>query len=846
MTIGVAVVAVAAFAGCDKTVKVTPGTGTDAVAAAVEKVRAMRAAGETAPVTLELADGTYYFSRPLKLDARDHDLTIRAKNRTKAVLSGSERLVWKPLSDANAKRMIPKASQAHVLEADIAGTDPLPGFAGGGGAHARRDLSEQRLALYQGETRLTCARWPKEGEFALTGETWGKKQHPIGGAPVPHDGYFKYHDKAKLRAWAKESDLWMFGYWHFEWAEVTSKVDEIRPEEETVKVDARQDTYGYVKDAKFYVFNAFGELDEPGEWVIDRKNRKFFVWPLAGEQTPSVGRCDSLVVASNCCNVVFDGLTVEATRCDAMTFRDSTNVTVKSSVIRHTGQHAVIVTGGANALVTGCDMYDLGEGGVSLEGGDHDTLTPANHVADNNHIHHYGVIVPSSRPGVAVHGVGNRCTHNLIHHANHQAVRFNGNDHYVGYNVIHDVCRFTWDAGAIYGYDLDWSKLGTVIEYNVIFMVGKQPRGTGVSGVYLDAYTSGNTVRGNIMNRIIDGVWHNGGQHNVYEKNIFMNCNKSAIMRYDLGPAGPGMKHVWSKGKDSLLYKPFLRKLDLYKSDLWQRKYPWMLEVLDIEDVEFAHSSLFNTLRDNVAIASGAFHIFHEKETGKYTVSTNNVHLKGDPDLFVDYFGLDWRVKPGSELAKLIPDDRFEKMGLYDSPLRVTPARKFAADVSKPRPLVGEYGWSRVKIWWQMAGDKPTTFECGDLSPLEWSEKSFTWTPDKDGLATLTLGGTYGERTAYDDFKVTGAKVMSPGFENEKDWKVVNAMSGDPYIANNRNPPWGVVGVLPGDPKGFGPVQGSKMALCNAERRLVQEKIAVRKGVPVTVTFKARAYFANY
>ena len=71
-------------------------------------------------------------------------------------------------------------------------------------------------------------------------------------------------------------------------------------------------------------------------------------------------------------------------------------------------------------------------------------------------------------------------------------------------------------------------------------------------------------------------------------------------------------------------------------------------------------------------------------------------------------------------------------------------------------------------------------------------------------------------------------------------------MSGDPYIANNRNPPWGVVGVLPGDPKGFGPVQGSKMALCNAERRLVQEKIAVRKGVPVTVTFKARAYFANY
>jgi len=845
--LGIAVTALVAVAGVGPVVSVSPDGDVKTLAAAVEKIRAMRAGGLSADktVVIELADGTYLQEEPVLLDGRDSHLVIRAKNRGKAVLSGSQKLVWHALSDARAKMLVPAAAQPHVLEADIPGTDPLPGFAGGGGAQARRDLTESRLSLYEGAERLTCARWPKEGEFALTGETWGEKKNPIGGQPVPHDGFFKYHDKAKLAQWAKEPDLWMFGYWHFEWAEVTHKVDFIRPEEETVKVDARQDTYGYVKDAKFYVLNAFTELDEPGEWTIDRERRKFFVWPKRDAAALSVGRADGVAVVSNATDVVFDGLVLESVRKTALSFANVTNAAVRSCVVRHTGQWAVRVVGGADAHVEGCDMYDLGEGGVHLEGGDHDMLTPARHVADNNHIHHYGVISPSSNPGVRLEGVGSRATHNLIHHGNHQAIRFSGNDQYVGYNVIHDVCRFTWDAGAIYSYGLDWSNLGSVVEYNVIFMVGKQPRGSGVSGVYLDAYTSGVTVRGNIMNRIIDGVWHNGGQHNTYVENIFMNCNKSAIMRYDLGPAGPSMKHVWSKGKDSMLYKPLLKKLDLYKSDLWQKKYPWMLDVLAIEDIAFAHSSLFCALSNNLAIASGAFHVFHEKETGMYTVSTNNVHFKDDPG-FVDYAHFDWRVKPGSELAKLIPDDRFDRMGLYPSPLRVSPAVKFGEGVSKPRPLVGEYDWSGVEFWLQVKGGKRENFKGDNADYLSWKDYAFTWTPDADGEATLTLRGRYGEKIAYDALKMTGATLRDGGFENGSSWKQVSGMSGDPYLANNRHAPWGIVGDLPGDPKGFGPYAGKKMALLNGERWLVQEKIMVKKGEPVTLKLKARAYFPNY
>jgi len=41
--------------------------------------------------------------------------------------------------------------------------------------------------------------------------------------------------------------------------------------------------------------------------------------------------------------------------------------------------------------------------------------------------------------------------HNLIHHAPHQAIALQGNDHVIEFNEIHHVCEESNDAGAIYG-----------------------------------------------------------------------------------------------------------------------------------------------------------------------------------------------------------------------------------------------------------------------------------------------------------------------------------------------------------------------------------------------------------
>ena len=68
--------------------------------------------------------------------------------------------------------------------------------------------------------------------------------------------------------------------------------------------------------------------------------------------------------------------------------------------------HGGITVSGSSNTVRSCDLYNLGSHGISLNGGDRKTLTPANNVAVNNHIHHYGLFKRTYAPGIGVSGCG--------------------------------------------------------------------------------------------------------------------------------------------------------------------------------------------------------------------------------------------------------------------------------------------------------------------------------------------------------------------------------------------------------------------------------------------------------
>ena len=829
-----------------------PGTRERPLATPTAARDAARRAGPGA--TVEFADGVYRLVSPLRLDARDSKTVWRAAHRGKAVFSGSVKPTFCGRADDPAVlALLPAAARDKVVFAELPAGFDLPGFRGGGcGTPAR--LCEVPVSVFQGVRRLEPARWPNEG-FARTGANIGEieKRHD---AVYCRSGVFRFADE-RLAAWAREPDLWTYGLWCYEWADAKAQVTNVDVAAGTLAVDPSPIGFGIREGAQFHVLNALSELDRPGEWVIDRRRRRIYVWPLA-EGELAFACADGLVRVEKATGVVFDGLDFDCSRTDALVFTDCTACTVRASVVRRTSAWAISVSGGADDRVVGCDLYDLGEGGVALSGGDFRTLKPAGHVADNNHIHHYGNVVPNYKPGVSLQGVGNRATHNLIHHSRHQAVAFGGNDHYIGWNVIHDMCTFNDDAGSIYCCQRDWTKRGTVIERNVIHMTGKQPDPTHTEAIYLDDFSSGVIVRDNLINRASLGIYIGGGQDNLVTGNVILNCTSPVR----LGSRGVETfaKGISGRGRDSEMFRRLDGLKDLLEGELWRGRYPNLLRVYDFADGVAAHNAHFNVVTNNVAAGCGPFSKDNWKSVGETCTFDGNLILAGDPG-FVDYANFDWELKADSPAAKLVGRLDYAKTGLYASDERASPPVRFAADVTPPPEIRRRLEPASVRIDFQLEGALPAGVDgCAEemhgcclpewggrrrvvasfglASLQDWQEYSCTFTPRFDCRMTLVTMGTRGYDTLYDDIRLTGAELKDGGFETGEGWRLPVA-NPDDYRAPNcdLDPPFGLVGA---DAVGCAPAEGVQMG-CGNDMLNFSTPLQLKAGVPVTVRFKARA-----
>jgi len=804
---------------------------------------------------VELADGVYPLTSPLSLDSRDSDVVWRAAHRGKATLSGTVRpTVEGPVTDPEVLALLPETARSHVVFAELPQGVELPGFSGGGcGTPAR--LCEIPVSVFQGMTRLEPARWPNDG-YARTGANVGKveKRHD---AAFSRSGIFGFASP-RLAAWAKEPDLWAYGLWCYEWADAKAQVRKVDPVAATISVDPAPIGFGIRENAQFYVLNALSELDRPGEWVIDRKRRRVYVWPRQDGGELNFACASGLVSAAGARGITLDGLVFDFSRTDAIVLKDCTNCTVRASTVRRTSSWAVRVRGGSSNRVQGCDLYDLGEGGIELAGGNFESLVPAGHIADNNHIHHYGNIVPNYKPGVQLTGVGNRATHNLIHHSLHQAVAFGGNDHYIGWNVIHDTCTFNDDAGAIYCCQRDWTKRGTVIECNVIHMTGKKPVPTHTEAIYLDDFSSGVVVRGNIINRASMGVYVGGGQDCIVEGNLILNCLRGVA----IGSRGTDSfaKNISGLGRKSEMFKRLDSLRSLLEGPLWRSRYPKLLKVYDYEDACFAHNALFNVVTNNVSAGSGANELSNWKNIGPSTIVADNLELPDDPG-FVDYPHLNFSLKPGSVAERKLGDLGFDRMGLYDDPSRASPAVKFAADVTTPPEIRVRRASAVVRLDFDLVGNLPEgvrgmaenlrlcslpewgrykrlVADFGLASRTEWTEYSCSFTPNFDCTVRLVTMGSRGDDTLYDDIRVTGSEIVDGGFETGRGWSLPRANPKD-YRAPlcNLEPPYGIVEATQVK---CDAAEGVKMA-CGNDMLNFTTPLKLKKGVRVSITFKARA-----
>ena len=468
--------------------------------------------------TVTIRGGTYIIDNLLEFGAEDSgtaDAPIiyrSAPEATVRLLAGRIVNNWQPVTDADVLQQLDESARDNVQRADLKalGITDFGSPAGGG------------MEFFFGGRPMTLARWPNDG-FASIVDVLGPTPVDVRGTKGTKEGLFRY-DGDRPRRWASEPDAWVHGYWFWDWSEQRHPIKSIDADNRIIEVQPPYHGYGYRKNQWFYAFNLLSELDSPGEWYLDRSAGVLYFWPPSpvDEAEAIVSVLPTLLSLKDVSHVEFRNFTLEAARDTAVRITGGTETRIVGCTIRNVGGWGVSVSGGERNSVIGCDMFHLGAGGVSMSGGDRVTLTPAGHLAENNHIHHYARINRVYRPGITLQGVGNRAAHNLIHHAPHMAMGFGGNDHRIEFNEIHHVCEESNDAGAIYT-GRDWTQRGTVIRHNYLHdITGFRDRGC--VGVYLDDMFCGTEVSGNLFYRVTNAAFIGGGRDCVVTNNLFVDC----------------------------------------------------------------------------------------------------------------------------------------------------------------------------------------------------------------------------------------------------------------------------------------------------------------------------------
>jgi hypothetical protein len=328
-----------------------------------------------------------------------------------------------------------------------------------------------------------------------------------------------------------------------------------------------------------WVENVLEGLDEPGEWVLNTKEGKLYLWPR--DETPPAG-----IMAPQLRELIrVEGLIDKDGAKDIpvrnLRFRDLTFMHGERYLLReddaglqhdwemHDQDHALLrLRGAENCVIERCRFAHSGGGAIRVDLHGMENTISGNHIEHiggtgvllcgygpgtkdvnksnlvyNNHIHHTGEIYWHA-PGIMVWQSGeNRVANNLIHHMPYTAVIISGcMTHFFARPDSRELVR-----------TIRWHEVGgepgkrtleqvrpflhtqdNVIEYNEIHHA-IQRLGDG-NGVYIRGAGAGNVIRRNYIHHLVaptqmqSAIRTDGGQRDtLIAENLIYKCVSQGI-----------------------------------------------------------------------------------------------------------------------------------------------------------------------------------------------------------------------------------------------------------------------------------------------------------------------------
>ncbi len=476
-----------------------------------------------------------------------------------------------------------------------------------------------------------------DGYFPKTDDPYGEDVRDPNTYPI-----MKY-DYPEGDRWANAKDAFLFGPLNSGFFDVTVPVKCFDTEKREIHTD---DAFGFSTGRYFNTYsvcNLLEELDTPGEYYIDSETLILYYYPKREITKDTKLRIsylkEPLIALEDADDVIIENIIFENTRGMGVYWEGCRNTQIRNCVFRNIGMVAVSFgigyedvvnnvhdgdlrlkkrkigglkaqthnnpmtyrNGGYNNTLSGCEIYNIGCGGVILDGGNREKLYRGNNRVTDCDIHDYNRLETSYRPGVHVFGCGNTVSFCRIYNSPQMAIELTGNDNTVEYCEIFNCCTDSNDSGAIYCGSRFSSRntFGTVFRGNYFHDNGSEKcdLNEGAKGfrsetydLYLDGH-SGTEICENVFegSAVNEAVFVNICA--FYDKvigNIFIDVNAIFHREFSI-----------DYSYDAYSFFGF----DEETANKWRKKYPLMENYKNMREIPCGGHSI----RDNIHIGKGYF-----------------------------------------------------------------------------------------------------------------------------------------------------------------------------------------------------------------------------------------------
>jgi len=702
-----------------------PGTLAQPFATVNKALEANRAAGPVAAgqeVLIQLATGRYELANTISLgsaDSANGPLRIMAATPGETIISGGKLLSrFTPVTDPSVLARLPTEALGKVMQCSLSAL---------GITDYATDLSINGVAQPQ-------ARWPNLG-FVPIAQVTDRGNKDNNNPSLNRPQTFTYHGDRPSR-WTTATDARLSGYfWGSAYGDEVG-IGSINPLAGTITTATLVSTWTGQSElnsgAPIYAYNLLEEIDQPGEWYLDRTSNILYWYPTVDPNTAAMELSTltaPMLVADSVSKLRVEGIVFENSRGSGLQLSNCTDSLITGCTIRNLGGVGVAFSGGQRNAMIGCDLVGIKSTSCHMDAGNRDTLVRGDTVIANCRFRNFAV-------GMALYGVGNRITHCKFENSFTTAIWFKGAEHLVEYNEFRNVVNEGDDSGVIASWGNPTYR-GNIWRFNRFTYCGGGYTQGGVTGwrffgtniFRFDDAISGQNVYGNIVDH--HDVWGqlagamsvNSGRDNIFDKNLILDATSPNAGYY---------------APENNLYRWWNVRPDAPNSltPLYLAAYPELNRLYDGKGQNFMWRSLSLRCRQNGLPA------YVENSDWKGWQYLGNTNTNTDPG-FID----------GSEVKKNIDQSVFWKLGM-----RAIPVNE-----------IGLYADAALDGWQNKPDNGYWNGSSGswDNAALNWSTNTTAATSDawnQKDFATAVFAGTGGTVTVAEPVTADGLVFETSGY----------------------------------------------------------------------------------